>query len=182
MLFYLNRDGKISIGLSFVNSGARDGQIHHHDVRIAHHHVGSYIGHTQEVCGLQWSFDGRYLASGGNDNLLNIWGNDVSQLNGEASPLHSFRHQAAVKVRTLLPIPFDRFNRCMTSSLLFPHQAVSWCPWESNVLASGGGTADRTIRLWNCNSGACLNTVDAKSQVGVASSKLSPSRKCRAVL
>lgn len=44
-----------------------------------------------QVCGLKWSPDGRYLASGGNDNLLNIW----SAVNGEkysqTQPLYSFK-------------------------------------------------------------------------------------------
>lgn len=44
-------------------------------------------------------------------------------------------------------------------------KAVAWCPWQSGVLASGGGTADRCIRTWNCNTGNLLNTVDTKSQV-----------------
>lgn len=44
-------------------------------------------------------------------------------------------------------------------------QAVAWCPWQPNVLASGGGTADRHIRFWNCSTGSCLNAVDTKSQV-----------------
>ena len=39
------------------------------------------------------------------------------------------------------------------------------CPWQPNILASGGGTADRTIRIWNCNNGTLMNTVDTKSQV-----------------
>lgn len=30
-------------------------------------------GHRQEVCGLKWSFDEKYLASGGNDNKLLVW-------------------------------------------------------------------------------------------------------------
>lgn len=34
-----------------------------------------------------------------------------------------------------------------------------------NVLATGGGTSDRHIRIWNVCSGACLSTVDAHSQV-----------------
>ena len=46
-------------------------------------------------------------------------------------------------------------------------QAVSWCPWQPNVLASGGGTADRHIRFWNVSTGTCLNAVDTKSQVWV---------------
>ena len=34
-----------------------------------------------------------------------------------------------------------------------------------NILASGGGTADRCIRIWNSSNGTLLNTVDTKSQV-----------------
>ena len=44
---------------------------------------------------------------------------------------------------------------------------MAWCPWQPTVLASGGGTADRHIRFWNCNSGTCMNAVDTKSQVNV---------------
>lgn len=44
-------------------------------------------------------------------------------------------------------------------------QALSWCPWQPNVLATGGGTADRHIRFWNCSMGSSLNSIDAKSQV-----------------
>ena len=39
------------------------------------------------------------------------------------------------------------------------------CPWQRNLLASGGGTADRTIKFWNSTSGAMVNSVDTKSQV-----------------
>jgi len=45
-------------------------------------------------------------------------------------------------------------------------KALAWCPWQPGVLASGGGTADRTIKLWNCNSGSLIKSVDAMSQVG----------------
>lgn len=77
-------------------SGSRSGYIHHHDVRIADHLIGSVAAHTQEVCGLRWSPDGKYLASGGNDNLLNIWSSDL----GQSASLFSFsQHQAAVKVK-----------------------------------------------------------------------------------
>ena len=97
--------------------------------------------HNQEVCGLKWSLSGQQLASGGNDNLLHIW--DVSMLhNGTASTyLHRFNdHKAAVK-------------------------ALAWCPFQNNLLASGGGTADRCIKFWNTQNGVCLNSVDTNSQV-----------------
>ena len=80
-------------------SGSRTGMIHHHDVRVADHLVGRLAGHTQEVCGLKWSPDGRYLASGGNDNMLNIWPVVTGQHFSETSPIYTFtQHQAAVKV------------------------------------------------------------------------------------
>ena len=44
-------------------------------------------------------------------------------------------------------------------------KALAWCPWQSNLLATGGGTADRTLRFWNTTSGACLSSVDTKSQI-----------------
>ena len=83
---------------SGIFSGSRSGAIHHHDVRVASHHVGSLLGHSQEVCGMQWSPDGKLLASGGNDNVLNIWAQGGTS-DDAASPLHTLtHHQAAVKV------------------------------------------------------------------------------------
>ncbi|XP_013783667.1 cell division cycle protein 20 homolog [Limulus polyphemus] len=133
------RVGSLTWNAYILSSGCRSGAIHHHDVRVANHHVGSLLSHCQEVCGLKWSPDGRYLASGGNDNILNVWPASIGQ--SDIQPIYSFtQHQAAVK-------------------------AVSWCPWQPHILASGGGTADRSIRFWNSNLGSCLNTVDTKSQV-----------------
>ncbi|XP_052774449.1 cell division cycle protein 20 homolog [Mya arenaria] len=136
------RVGSLSWNSYVVSSGSRSGAIHHHDVRVAQHHVGTFTGHSQEVCGLQWSPDGKHLASGGNDNLLNVWtAQNLTASPSAIQPVHTFsQHLAAVK-------------------------AVSWCPWQHNVLASGGGTADRHIRFWNVSVGSCINAVDTKSQV-----------------
>ncbi|XP_060762525.1 cell division cycle protein 20 homolog [Neoarius graeffei] len=121
-----------------LSSGSRSGLIHQHDVRVADHHLCTLRGHTQEVCGLTWSPDGRYLASGGNDNLVNIW---PGVQGGTQTAVHSFsEHQGAVK-------------------------ALAWCPWQSSILASGGGTSDRHIRIWNVNSGSCVTSWDTQSQV-----------------
>ena len=56
-----------------LSSGSRDSMIYHHDVRAPEHKVGCLKGHAQEVCGLKWSPSGQQLASGGNDNILNVW-------------------------------------------------------------------------------------------------------------
>ncbi|XP_029659332.1 cell division cycle protein 20 homolog isoform X1 [Formica exsecta] len=136
---HTSRVGSLAWNNHILTSGSRLGKIVHHDVRQRDHLLSTINAHAQEVCGLKWSFDGQYLASGGNDNMLQIW----PSINGRnhSQPIYSFnQHQAAVK-------------------------ALAWCPWQNNVLASGGGTADRTIRFWNVNTGACLNTIDTKSQV-----------------
>jgi cell division cycle 20, cofactor of APC complex len=134
------RVGALSWNGHVLSSGSRDTTVVNHDVRIAEHNIATLTGHTQEVCGLKWSPNGMQLASGGNDNLLNIW--DASDALGHGpAPKYTFNaHQAAVK-------------------------ALAWCPWQENTLASGGGTADRCIRFWNTQTGSCLNTVDTKSQV-----------------
>lgn len=131
------RVGALSWNSFLLASGSRSGAIHHHDVRVANHLQSEINFHTQDVCGLKWSYDKRHLASGGNDNVLAVWSADPSV----STPLHSFtQHQSAVK-------------------------AVSWCPWQNSLLASGGGTADRCIKFWNVNSGSMLNSVDTRSQV-----------------
>lgn len=108
-------------------------------VRVRDHVTSHLIGHCQEVCGLKWSPSGHQLASGGNDNLLHIW--DAAASASSAVHLHRLEnHQAAVK-------------------------ALAWCPFQANLLASGGGTADRCIKFWNTQSGACINSIDTYSQV-----------------
>lgn len=122
-----------------LSSGGRDSIIFNHDVRVADHIVATLRGHEQEVCGLSWSPDGSQLASGGNDNLLCIWDAHTSSTT-ESPKFLLDQHTAAVK-------------------------ALAWCPFQRNVLASGGGTADRCIKFWNTQNGACLNSVDTNSQV-----------------
>ena len=129
------RVGSLAWNEHVLSSGSRDTTIINHDVRIAQHNVATLTGHDQEVCGLKWSPNGEQLASGGNDNILNIWNAGESQAAHRCT-----QHQAAVK-------------------------ALAWCPWQANTLATGGGTADRCIKFWNTQTGACLNSVDTKSQV-----------------
>ncbi|KAG6485131.1 hypothetical protein ZIOFF_053660 [Zingiber officinale] len=44
-------------------------------------------------------------------------------------------------------------------------KAITWSPHQHNLVASGGGTADRCIRFWNTSNGNMLNCVDTGSQV-----------------
>lgn len=133
-----DRVGALSWNQHILSSGGRDAAIVNHDVRVAQHKVATLREHTQEVCGLAWSPDGSMLASGANDNRLCLWDAAASSSSGPRFSLTE--HQAAVK-------------------------ALSWSPHERNLLATGGGTADRCIKFWNSRTGSLLNSIDTGSQV-----------------
>jgi WD40 repeat protein len=116
----------------------QDTTINHDDVRVRSHLVKTMQNHTQAICGLKWQLSSSKLASGGNDNLVNIW--DISS----NEPIYSFTdHEAAVK-------------------------AMDWCPWKSDLLVTGGGLADGHLRFWNTAVGSCVNSINTHAQVSSA--------------
>lgn len=136
-------------------SGSRDRGILLRDPRDSAPFHACLSGHRSEICGLSWAPDTRYLASGGNDNTLCVWDARAvvstaahpaqeslsPRFDGSTAPIWRWRdHEAAVK-------------------------ALAWSPHAHGLLASGGGSADRTIRLWSTTRGNCLQTVDTGSQV-----------------
>lgn len=142
MASHTARVASLSWNEHILSSGSQSGNIHHHDVRMAQHHIFTLTGHSHEVCGLKWTPDGRYLASGGNDNMVFVWPRVADgSLGNESQAVRSWsEHQGAVK-------------------------ALAWCPWQSNILASGGGTRDRRIRIWNVDSGYCISSLDTLAQI-----------------
>lgn len=74
------------------------------------------------------------FASGANDSKVYLW--DVRQ-NTPSATIKG--HKGAVK-------------------------AISWCPWKSNILATGGGKNDRTIKIWGENMNLISQT-ETKSQL-----------------
>ena len=129
------RVGALAWNDHILTSGSRDRLIYHRDVRSPEQYLRRLAGHKQEVCGLRWNTDDGQLASGGNDNKLMVW-NKVDE-----TPIYRFsEHTAAVK-------------------------AIAWSPHQHNLLASGGGTADRSIKFWNTSTGQKIKEVDTGSQV-----------------
>ena len=132
------RVGVVSWNKNIISSGSKDYSIITRDIRCKNDDeniIKKFYGHNQEVCGLKWSFDGNLLASGGNDNKLMIW-----SLHSNKPLMCNNDHLAAVK-------------------------AIAWSPHKHNILASGGGTADRTIRFWNTNNFEQISKIDTGSQV-----------------
>ena len=136
-----SRIGVLAWDQHIVSSGARDGGIWNHDVRVAKHKVAELLGHTSEVCGLAWRPDGSVLASGANDNKVQIW-----DARSSTPKMTKTCHTAAVKVT-------------------FHNKALAWCPWQISTLATGGGTGDHWLNFWNTNTGSKLNSIRADSQV-----------------
>jgi cell division cycle 20-like protein 1 (cofactor of APC complex) len=142
------RVGTIAWGQSpewILSTGSRDRTILQRDVRTEKHFVSRLTAHKQEVCGLKWGYNpANLLVSGGNDNKLFVWDQRISREEKNISvsvPLYSFlSHKAAVK-------------------------GLTWSPHQRGLLASGGGTADQTIRFWNTITGQELSTIDTGSQV-----------------
>ncbi|KAI7858334.1 WD40-repeat-containing domain protein [Circinella umbellata] len=129
------RVGVLSWNKYTVSSGARDGSIWHHDVRAAQFKQAELIGHVDEVCGLEWRSDGGMLASGGNDNVVHLW--DARSTKPKFTKTN---HSGAVK-------------------------AIAWCPWEMNLVATGGGREDTHIHFWNSSHGGKVKSVYTGSQV-----------------
>ncbi|KAJ3020832.1 substrate-specific activator of APC-dependent proteolysis [Thoreauomyces humboldtii] len=134
---HIKRVGTISWNESQMSSGSRDKTIQHRDVRQPGNAVETWERHTAEVCGLKWDYEGLQLASGGNDNTLLVWDRRRAAQPVWA-PISS--HSAAVK-------------------------AITWSPHKHNILASGGGTADRKIKIWNVQTHKLLSQTDTNSQV-----------------
>lgn len=133
---HTDRVGCLSWNDCVISSGSRDRTIANSDVRVKEHLQSSYKHHEGEICGLEWSNDGKILASGANDNTVCLWDGISSQ-----KPRGVFtEHMAAVK-------------------------ALAWCPFQNGVLATGGGTTCGRIKLWNAAQGRCMVTVDTYMQV-----------------
>ncbi|KAH3899085.1 related to Meiosis-specific APC/C activator protein AMA1 [Saccharomycodes ludwigii] len=97
---------------------------------------------TQQVCGIDLkegasANNKSYIAVGGNDNSCTLW--NITDLK---SPQLMFYlpHKAAVK-------------------------AISFCPWASSLLATGGGSKDRTIRFWHSETGTLLREIHTEGQI-----------------
>lgn len=109
--------------------GGRDNQVILQDMRDRSTGYSRLNGHAGQICGLEWeppsvsssSSSGCRLVSGGNDNVMKVW-EPAARRDRPLATLEG--HEAAVK-------------------------AIAWCPWKRNLLASGGGTADGSIRLWD---------------------------------
>lgn len=131
---HIDRVGAIALFNNLLLTGSRDTTIRLTDLRVRGSSQRIYTAHSQEVCGLKWSPDGQYFASGGNDNFLYVFSPKTEH------PLMKKAHKAAVR-------------------------ALAWSERQYGLLATGAGTADKCIRLWNLSEGRMVDIKDTGNQV-----------------
>ncbi|KAG6828303.1 hypothetical protein H0H92_008468, partial [Tricholoma furcatifolium] len=169
---HTQRIGALAWNAHVLSSGSRDRAVLHRDTRVPRTApVRRCAGHRQEVCGLKWSTAadgvgsaGASLASGGNDNKVCIW-----DLRG--SKRASAGARAAGASSGSGADPPDASDGAADAPLWKFHEhtaavkALAWDPHVPGVLATGGGTQDKTIRFWNTLQGTALASLDTGSQV-----------------
>jgi cell division cycle protein 20 (cofactor of APC complex) len=151
--------------------------------------VRELAGHTNRVSSLAWN--GVVLSSGGRDSAVCCW--DVRKRKDQACVATLRGHEQEVcglrwsANGQLASGGNDNLLCVWDASFALQHRitahsaavkALAWCPFQSNLLASGGGTADRCIRFWNTSTGAMLNSVDTGSQVCVRTQHVKRSPWC----
>ncbi|KAL8739879.1 MAG: hypothetical protein Q9190_007357, partial [Brigantiaea leucoxantha] len=127
--------------------------------------------HTQQICGLFWSPDGEYFASGANDNLCCLF--EVKEILAprETSETRGARGRKSTEPSSTSPgeqnrvlnIDEGRLKQKWAHSAAI--KAIAFCPWQRGLIATGGGSNDRAIHFYHTFSGACLATIDVQAQV-----------------
>ncbi|CAL1705275.1 unnamed protein product [Somion occarium] len=99
-------------------------------------------GHNDEVWNLEWSHDGRYLATGSSDKTAIIW--------------------------RIGPGTDPNTREIRSQFILRDHQfavgCVAWSPDDSVLLTS----AEHHIKMWNTRTGVCMNMLDVHKDVVTA--------------
>ncbi|KAF2762079.1 WD40 repeat-like protein [Pseudovirgaria hyperparasitica] len=130
--------------------------------------------HTQQVCGLSWSSDGEYFATGGNDNACFLFETKkllcisptpemTAQVNVEIGADGERRWTVVPGHGNVLSIPAGREKHKWILNAAV--KAIAFCPWQRGLVAIGGGSNDRCIHFYHTISGAGLATIDCAAQV-----------------
>jgi WD40 repeat protein len=105
-------------------------------------------GHTRAIACLQYSLDGRYLASGSSDGMVRLWRTMASESAAHSSLSDESRNRGTP------PAQFDIILLGHMSDIT----ALAFSPTDSNLLASGCRAGE--IKLWDVISQVCIHAFD----------------------
>ena len=129
----------------------------------------SLDGHDAEITDLKFFPSSQVLLSSSLDMRLKIW----SALDG-SNPRTIMGHKSIItgteiieRGRNILSCSKDGTVKSVSYTHLdvYKRQAIAWSPHKRGILATGGGTADKKMKIWNVNTSTKLRDIDTGSQV-----------------
>ena len=149
-----NRVSCLSWNNNILSSGSKDRYIKNFDIRIKVPEISKIKKHKQEVCSLKYSIEGDLLASGGNDNMAYIW--DIRNLkNNIFNFLFNENTKNSYEIK---PYSINNLHQAAV-------KAMNWCPWKRHVLGTGGGSKDKSIKIYSCDYNKLIKNINTGSQV-----------------
>ena len=149
-----NRVSCLSWNNNILSSGSKDRYIKNFDIRIKVPEISKIKKHKQEVCSLKYSIEGDLLASGGNDNMAYIW--DIRNLkNNIFNFLFNENTNNSYEIK---PYSINNLHQAAV-------KAMNWCPWKRHVLGTGGGSKDKSIKIYSCDCNKLIKNINTGSQV-----------------
>lgn len=129
--------------------------------------------HSQQICGLAWSSDGKVFATGGNDNLCllfetaRVFGDiDIKKFelktNNESRGIPPRTQDPAINGEAHFFGEGDEVQRWIHGAAV---KAIAFCPWREGLVATGGGSNDKCIHFFHTITGSCLATISVAAQV-----------------
>jgi len=129
--------------------------------------------HTQQICGIAWSSDGRLFATGGNDNLCCTYSLQGILNSVRRTPNTQQTTRYVTDETVIIDVSNSQITDIMLSSEDAKHiwnlnaavKAIAFCPWQPGLIAAGGGSNDRCIHFFHALSGTKLATIDCGAQI-----------------
>ena len=152
---HFKRVSCLSWNNNILSSGSKDAYIKNFDIRLKYPEISKIKKHKQEICSLRYSIEGDLLASGGNDNMAYIW--DVRNLKNNIFNflLNENNNNNPYEIK---PYSINNLHQAAV-------KAMNWCPWKRHVLATGGGSKDKSIKIYSCDCNKLIRNINTGSQV-----------------
>ena len=144
----------LAFNINILSSGSKDRYIKNFDLRLKSPEISKIKKHKQEICSLRYSIEGDLLASGGNDNIAYIW--DIRNLKNNI--FNFLLDENSVNPYEIKPYSINNLHQAAV-------KAMNWCPWKRHVLATGGGSKDKSIKIYSCDCNKLIKNINTDSQV-----------------
>ena len=149
-----NRVSCLAWNNNILSSGSKDKYIKNFDIRMKCAEISKIKKHKQEICSLRYSIEGDLLASGGNDNIAYIW--DIRNLKNNI--FNFLFEENSSNIYEIKPYSINNLHQAAV-------KAMNWCPWKRHVLATGGGSKDKSIKVYSCDYNKLIKNINTGSQV-----------------